>query len=346
MSTRLYLTAMLACAASTDEATAQNISTSWTAATNLTAWAQGFRGLPDNNNSVAAGTSLDAGRIFGAGVGYAAEAWITVYNQYSQSSSPGCTSHRVTSIATVHPGHFYGFHRGNIGGDTLLAYTGSPAATGLLSVELKQTSGGPAPGSTATASIDISNNGSIEWQATAAGTWQFNAALTPGLHIRIGTAMTVATGNHLSDAYTLDVRFTAGVNLVGAGSPTAAGTPRIDASGGAPRIGNTAFAITGSNFLASSLVAMLLTAGPAIPAPGVAVPNAQPGCNLHVGLPHDICAVMAADASGRATFPLGIPADPYLVGLQVGTQWLAADLSLPYPLAIGSSPALSLQIGN
>jgi hypothetical protein len=200
---------------------------------------------------------------------------------------------------------------------------------------------------TGNASIDIGMDGSVEWSAGSRSNWHINLQTSIPINVAVSASLSVVGlfgGGYGNRELTL--RFTPNVTVVGSGSPTAAGIPVIDTSGGAPGIGNTSFAISGSNFIASSFVALILTAGPTIPAPGIAVPDAQPGCNLHVGLPHDICAVMTADAAGKAAFPLGIPADPYLVGLQVGTQWLAADLSLPYPLAIGSSPALAIRISN
>ena len=302
---------------------------------------------PGNYGAIPAGTLLANGRSMSASFAIPQSQLQTLATtSYTQSDINGSLQCNITTHVTHQNGQLTTLaRRSTLAGDTLLQLNSSASMHGLLAVSISASAislfSGP------TASIDIGDDGVTEASLSGLASWQSNVSISPGITVRIATsASTILFGSFSIMAHSFDVRFTPNVTLVGSGSPTLAGPPIINASGGAPRIGNNSFAITGSNFPASGLVAMLLTAGPTIPAPGFAVPDAQPGCNLHVGLPHDVCAVMAADASGKATFPLGIPADPYLVGLQVGTQWLAADLSLAYPLAIGSSPALSIRISN
>lgn len=135
-----------------------------------------------------------------------------------------------------------------------------------------------------------------------------------------------------------------GVTSLGAGSPVATGVPSIGVSGGSPRIGNSSFTVTGGNFLAFGLGGLLVRVG-ALIVPGIPLPGTQPGCNLHVGLPEDLFGIAFADALGNASFGLGLPNDPFFIGIEIGAQWLVADPALAFPLPIGSSQGISIRVG-
>jgi hypothetical protein len=135
-----------------------------------------------------------------------------------------------------------------------------------------------------------------------------------------------------------------GVATVGAGSPVSAGIPAIGTSGGSPTIGNASFAVTCNNFLPFGLGGLLVKVGPTLPV-GIQLPGAQPGCELFVGLPEDVFGIAFADALGAASYGLGLPADPFFIGIDIGAQWLVADPALAFALPIGSSAAASIRIG-
>ena len=131
----------------------------------------------------------------------------------------------------------------------------------------------------------------------------------------------------------------------GAGSPTTlATTPTIDAVG-TPVIGNAGFTVTGSNFLPFGPGGLLVKVGALLPF-GIPLPGAQPGCDLWVGLPEDIFGITFADASGNATYGLGLPNDPFFLGLQVGAQWLVLDPALPFSLQLATSRGMQLVLGR
>ena len=246
------------------------------------------------------------------------------------------------------------------GGATLLVLKSDSPATCSLSLEFGLSglligNVGSSIGAACSASVDSGNDGTIEWSYSGAsipgsgvlwsGTVTFSGTYVIGIRSSyMAFLFDSGYGNMVSS--NLRLRVDPCVHAVGAGSPVAAGTPSIAPAGGAPTIGNSFFRVTGTNCLPNDLAALLVAVGPLAPSPGLQVPDAQPGCLVHVPLGQHLCFVVLSDSAGRVSQPLGIPSDPYFVGLRIGAQWLARDMSLAYPIAIGTSPALAFQLSN
>lgn len=135
------------------------------------------------------------------------------------------------------------------------------------------------------------------------------------------------------------------VQFGGVGSPmSSTAVPTIDAVG-VPAIGNLGFSITGSNFLPFGPGGLIVKVGGLLPF-GIPLPGAQPGCDLYVGLPEDIFGIVFADATGAASYGLGLPNDPFFLGLTVGAQWLVLDPALPFSLQLATSRGMQLVLGR
>jgi hypothetical protein len=156
------------------------------------------------------------------------------------------------------------------------------------------------------------------------------------------TLVTAATDTALRDVQF--VRHPASVTFSGTACPTSTGTPTVGTAGGAPVIGNGAFAITAGNSGPSTIVVFVLDAGPVQPV-GIPVPGA-PACALLYVLPTVLLAAIT-DANGAATSPLPLPLESALGGATLGAQVAAFDATLTgFGLPIGTSDALQLVVGN
>lgn len=224
-------------------------------------------------------------------------------------------------------------------------------------------------------------SGGIRKYTLVAGTWTFQYALTPagtltryltGSVDQSGTVTLYATTTQTNANTIVSVVdagagspfttvATAPVNTVfrgvrvlrprgsvlfaGLGSPTTlAAVPGIDAVG-SPVIGNTNFAVSGTNFLPFGPGGLLVKVGNTLPF-GIPLPGAQPGCDLYVGLPEDIFGITFADGTGNASYGLGLPNDPFFIGVPVGAQWLVLDPALPFSLPLATSRAVQLVLGR
>ncbi|GAB4137675.1 MAG: hypothetical protein Fur0037_02970 [Planctomycetota bacterium] len=139
---------------------------------------------------------------------------------------------------------------------------------------------------------------------------------------------------------------TSNVTFFGTGSPTSAGTPAISPIG-LPILGSAGFGIQGSSLvpLGSPFQGpcFLFLGLQAIPT-GFPIPGA-PTTALGY-LINNVTLVNFADATGNARWPLGIPANAGLAGLSLHGQIMDFDTSIPMPLPIGMSNAMTFQPGN
>ncbi|MCA8948014.1 MAG: lamin tail domain-containing protein [Planctomycetes bacterium] len=144
------------------------------------------------------------------------------------------------------------------------------------------------------------------------------------------------------DALTVTECTAAAVTPFGTGSPTSVGIPVIG-SMGLPTLGNPAFAVTGSNLVPGSNPFCGLVAQLGGPLPGIQIPGAQPGAFQYVN--PSVALVAFANASGTAAFPLAMPCVTEFAGIEITTQIIDFDLALPNAIPIGTTNALTLQLG-
>jgi len=140
------------------------------------------------------------------------------------------------------------------------------------------------------------------------------------------------------------VRTPSRVTITGSPCATSFATPGITSSGGAPVLGNANFAFVGDTLGAFQLGIALLQAAPALPV-GINIPG-SPSCALiHVFA--DVLLGGLTDSAGQFPVPLPLPGDPIFTGANVSAQFAVLDFSLTgFSLPIGTSPALTITIGN
>ncbi|MCB9897481.1 MAG: S8 family serine peptidase [Planctomycetes bacterium] len=131
--------------------------------------------------------------------------------------------------------------------------------------------------------------------------------------------------------------------LYGTGTAGTQGkTPLMIAKGGAPQIGNAAFAVKVDDARGSSIAHLVLGLDQAA--------YAFKGGTLlvEVALPYVTLDVMTSftlgSPLGAATVPLAIPADALLVGIELDLQWLVSDPKAPVGLSM--SQGLAVVIGG
>lgn len=111
----------------------------------------------------------------------------------------------------------------------------------------------------------------------------------------------------------------AGFVLYGQGCPGSNGVPNIRRSSTLPIIGNANFAIGTDHAHPSALAALMFGLAPAD------VPFAGP-CHLQVAPPSAVATMfLMTSPNGTRVFPLPIPADPNLIGLELFAQWAIND---------------------
>lgn len=207
-----------------------------------------------------------------------------------------------------------------------LAYTLSPSGTSVRSIS---------------GSID---NGVVTIYATSTTTTG-NAIVSVVDNGAGSTFSTIATADANTVLRGIRVMRPRGSAVIsGVGSPTTQGLVPTIGTTAVPTIGNPNFAITGGNFPAFSLGAVLIKVGNLTS--GLPLPGAPAGCLLYVNLPEDILAGAFSDANGTASYGLPVPYDPYFIGLKVGAQWLVLDPGFTNPLPLSSSPGLQLILGG
>lgn len=145
----------------------------------------------------------------------------------------------------------------------------------------------------------------------------------------------------------------AAVTPVGFGCATSAGTLPGMMTNYEPTVGNLDFQLEASGFLPGSLGLMILGTNPAwgsLPVPGA------PGCSLHTdslatalvstGTGNESASQFPGSPgfSGHCVFPLGIPGNPALSGMVIGSQFAMIDLALGTPLPLVFSNGLQFTI--
>jgi hypothetical protein len=139
------------------------------------------------------------------------------------------------------------------------------------------------------------------------------------------------------------VRTPGRLDVIGQPCNTTFGPPYVGAIG-EPIVGNAGFQLATDNTPPQALVLFALMAGTVAPV-GIPLPGAQPCLLVHV-LP-DVIVAGFADQFGSATYPLPIPNNGALGGLQLGLQSLVLDANLSaWGLPFGSSDALQITVGN
>lgn len=146
------------------------------------------------------------------------------------------------------------------------------------------------------------------------------------------------------DALRIAPNSAAGFALVGAGSPTTVGVPAITGNG-LPTVGNLGFAIDGSNLAPNSFGFMLINIGsPQLP--GIQLPGAPTGALLFVNNVGAATILNINGPNGMTTNALPIPCDTLFSDLPLEAQIVDVDLNMPDPLPVGTSPGLSIIVGN
>ena len=317
-------------------ASGQSCPSTWVAASAITASAG------STSNSLPTGTDLSSGQSVQASQ---TSPWAGSFYTLSASTTfattvlPGAQTFSISQGAGGSGNLPGGLTLGtSTFGSTLI----SLSCPGVTRIRISASWTGPLPNSPYTnSSIDLGNDSAWDWNSSQSQSWQTEVTVQGLLEIKTATSIG-PFGSH----QTLTLLIEYDTQEVGRGSPLSTGTPQIYTSGGRPTVGNGAFGVNGSSLKPLELSGLIMTAAPVVPLPGFQINGAQPGCNLLVPLPRDLFSIMVTDSSGNAACPLPIPPDPALAGLGISAQWLAVDGSLPYPLPIGSSPALAIRIGD
>jgi len=173
---------------------------------------------------------------------------------------------------------------------------------------------------------------------------------TPGLLVSVvdsgsapGTFTTIAaTASNTALRGVRYLRTPSLVAEVGTGSPTTVGVPGIARQNGWPTIGNPNFALGASNLLPNGFAFSLLGIGAA----GAGTPVTGAAATVLVYVNPVTTQLLLADGNGDASMPLPLPNVTAFVGLPLVAQVLAFDGALPDAVPLGSSAALTLQVGN
>ncbi len=167
-------------------ALAQSVTATVTAATQLIVTAG------TNTNTRPAGTNVSAGLNLGASY-QSGPIFVTVNSVFGLATTSNSIAHTIQeSMTGVNATRSAGPH------SALLTLTASQPVSGTLIV---QYSPGTIGGGSATASIDIQNDGTVEWTHAGPNTFQQPVTVSGSLTIRVSTSM-VATNHSLSVQFT------------------------------------------------------------------------------------------------------------------------------------------------
>lgn len=185
---------------------------------------------------------------------------------------------------------------------------------------------------------------------TNGGTTTLYATTTTNLLVAVtdtgasATFTTLATG--VTNTALRGVRFVNvphSVSFAGTGSPNTVGVPTIAPQNGLPVIGNAAFAIGSSNFVASGFGFGLLDIGTL--GAGQQIPGAQVGALVFLNPLSLVAQIVLADGAGATSLPFGIPNAGALAGLPVASQFLSYDPMLADPTPFGTSGGMQIVVG-
>ncbi|MCA8977519.1 MAG: hypothetical protein KDC98_22540 [Planctomycetes bacterium] len=127
------------------------------------------------------------------------------------------------------------------------------------------------------------------------------------------------------------------VTMHGAGCQCSSGIPSVCATGGLPRVGNTAFAVAFDHLPPFSPMLAVIGFRPAsLPLPGLPA-----GCALLTSVD---ATIFGLTGPGTATIPLPMPASPAFRGLELHVQGGFYDSTLPAPLPFATSAALGFVV--
>jgi hypothetical protein len=129
------------------------------------------------------------------------------------------------------------------------------------------------------------------------------------------------------------------------GNPTGTtgGLPSVGTSTPAA-IGNTGFQVVASGLLPNGLSLAALSMALATPALPLVILGGQPGSMLYLDPAVLATFPLLNTITGEASLSFPIPNNPALTGLVLHWQMFDFDLSLPYPLPLGNSQAMSVTI--
>lgn len=129
------------------------------------------------------------------------------------------------------------------------------------------------------------------------------------------------------------------------GNPTGTtgGLPTIG-TGTPATVGNTGFQIVANGLMPNGLALAALSMALATPALPMGMLGGQPGSMLYLDPAVLVTFPMLSNAHGEGNLSFPIPGNPALTGLTLHWQIFDFDPSLPYPLPVGNSQAMSVTI--
>ena len=130
------------------------------------------------------------------------------------------------------------------------------------------------------------------------------------------------------------------VDRYGEGCKGSAGIPELSATGGAPKLGNKAFALQLDKARANSASALFVSGRPFDVALG------KSGCRLLIDLAVAVVEGRVTDANGRWTLPVPIPTNTAFVGLDLYWQaWVVDPNGALVPPGLSGSNGLRMLLG-
>ncbi|MCA8976794.1 MAG: lamin tail domain-containing protein [Planctomycetes bacterium] len=156
-----------------------------------------------------------------------------------------------------------------------------------------------------------------------------------------------APGAHrplILDALTITCNQAAATSLAGTGSPTWVGVPVISANS-LPSVGNLGFRFIGSNLIPNGASFTMMAIGGAT-LPGLQIPGAQPGALLLINNVGANTIFNINSPTGTSSTACAVPCLTVLSCLPISGQIFDIDMTLPYAIPFGTSPAMTAHIGN
>lgn len=214
----------------------------------------------------------------------------------------------------------------------LWTLTSPTAITGTLVVTSSKTT---APFASGTGSIDVGNNGSIDWtMPPGSATATLPVTITGSLPIRVNTS-TFAGNGASSVSVTVEFRQSASTEAYGSGC----GQP-LTLTSNLPRLGTTWQLTTAGIDPVSPVAAVLFgDRGPAVPM--TAIGFDAPGCDVHLG--SLLSTLVGTSVGGSAVVTVAVPNTPTLVGFALAAQ--SVCLTQANPAALLTSNGLAGSLG-
>ena len=217
--------------------------------------------------------------------------------------------------------------------ETLWVIQSTHPVTGILAA-----SGGVwgTPTSTQVCTVDVGNDGSVEWDAASGAPAQIAVAVANTLEILVTTRTHTDFANAVVD---IELEFAVDATATGYGIGCGQPAP-LALVGSQPALGSS-WSLTTSNIDSISPIAVVFfgNRGAAVPYPAIGI-NA-PGCFAH--LSSIVGTLSGGNIGGSATVGVAVPNDPMLVGIAFSCQ--SVCLTLANPANLLSSNGLEGTIG-